>query len=154
MGSLNQQQGFTLIELVMVIVILSVLAAVALPRFSSMQQDTRYAALKNTRGAVITAMNIVYAKSLIEDEYSLANASIELDNGIIVNTVYGYPARTEIGIAANIDVSNGPFWISFGGGVLAKIYLKKFQQCKFFYFPATSTTVPARVGALPAISNC
>ena len=54
------QRGFTLIELVMVIVILGVLAAVAIPKFVDLKSDARTAALAGVAGALNSASAINY----------------------------------------------------------------------------------------------
>ncbi|HDV5579764.1 TPA: type II secretion system protein, partial [Vibrio cholerae] len=60
---MKRQGGFTLIELVVVIVILGILAVTAAPRFLNLQGDAREASLEGLRGAVAGAMGISYGRA-------------------------------------------------------------------------------------------
>lgn len=66
---MKKEKGFTLIELVMVIVIIGILAAVALPRFSSLRSDARKAACDGNIGAIRGALSAYYAKSAVSPSF-------------------------------------------------------------------------------------
>ena len=68
-----KHKGFTLIELVIVIIILGVLAATAVPKFINIQSDARISALKGAEGAILSANNIVYSKAVIQ---GIENSSV------------------------------------------------------------------------------
>ncbi|NNN48861.1 MULTISPECIES: prepilin-type N-terminal cleavage/methylation domain-containing protein [Vibrio] len=96
---MKRQNGFTLIELVVVIVILGILAVTAAPRFLNLQDDARNATLEGLSGSIQGAAGIVYGKSAIEGEEALSSASVTL-SGQTINTAFGYPLATDADISA------------------------------------------------------
>jgi len=92
--NLLKRRGFTLIELIVVIVILGIMAAVAVPKFVDLQSDARVSVMEGLEGAIRGSSTLVYSKSLIDGTESVASSSVDLDASTSVDTVFGYPAGT------------------------------------------------------------
>ncbi|WP_020406369.1 pilin [Hahella ganghwensis] len=108
----KQQSGFTLIELVMVIVILGILAAFALPKFADLTGDARTASIEGLAGALKSAAAIARAEQLVEQ--GALGDSVTLD-GQVVTMVNGYPTANAAGIGAAAGVDSADYSSSGGG---------------------------------------
>ncbi len=111
-NQMNNQKGFTLIELIIVIVILGILAVTAAPRFIDLQNDARESALQGIAGALQGSVQLVYAKAAIAGVQGVDSADTPSVNmraaAGTVSTHFGYPDASTIttaNIADFLDLS-------------------------------------------------
>ena len=92
---MKRSAGFTLIELVIVIVILGILAVTAAPKFLNLQADAKEGVLKGVEASMKSASSLVYSKSIIKGVEAKGSGEVTV-NTKQVQVEFGYPRADEV----------------------------------------------------------
>ncbi len=173
----RKQAGFTMVELIVVIIILGVLSAVALPRFTNLQRDGRIAKLNAARGAVGSAMALVHGTAMARQGVVqpacpgagfganppvvnvAGNGNLCTENGR-VQVALLYPAATVAGVIATAglvqvsgtptaaDLANDGYQTAIAGGALSVRVTGGSNPATCFF----TYTPPPAIGQAPTLS--
>ena len=145
---MKRSAGFTLIELVIVIVILGILAVTAAPKFLNLQSDARQSTLSGMKAAMESASSLVYSKAVlngIENTAAGATVSVAVPTGNNIMVGFGYPTAAAEGIGRAVDASSAD-WASGASGTdwalwPASLAAGASASCNVIYKAPTSSGV-------------
>lgn len=150
---MKKQNGFTLIELVVVIVILGILAVTAAPKFLNLQDDAKVSAVKGLAGAMKGAAGITYGKAAVKGIESGVDETLVVD-GQDVKLDYGYP-KTASDLALVVDgLSTDWKEITPAPSGATVAYGYDDFDCVATYTASTSSAIPAKVNVVGKADNC
>lgn len=105
---MKNQKGFTLVELIVVIVILGILAATALPRFINVTNEARVAAVNGMAGGLRSAVTVAQARYMATGNMTATTINmIGAAAAVDVNAGTGIPVGTAAGIGSALQSTDG-----------------------------------------------
>jgi MSHA pilin protein MshA len=143
MKTAGRQRGFTLIELVVVITILGILAAFAVPRFAALDQRARIAARDGLAGSIRSGAALAHAMWLANG--STGNVTMEGQNIVMVN---GYPNLATIDDTI-ADLTG--FGYAAGTGVFSRTGM---ATCTVTYAAPTGPNLPPTITVSNGTATC
>jgi len=100
---MKKNQGFTLVELVIVIVILGILAITAAPKFLNLAGDAKGGTLNAVKASLQSANAVIYSKAVLAGNQKAAIGTVN-ESGSTINIVYGYVSSTVTDVGAVLDL--------------------------------------------------
>lgn len=150
--SIGRQRGFTLIELVMVIVILGILGAIALPKFVDLQKDARFASVNAAKGSLTSLSAMAHAKYLVDTtqlSFSAEGTTVTFATAV----VSGYP-KADANLAAAAGLSATDYTLTPSGTTLTVRPNGAPATCTAVYTEPTTTTSPPTITVPANSSSC
>ena len=147
-------KGFTLIELVVVIVIIGILATTVAPKYINLKADAQTATLQGVKAAMESASALVYGKSIVKGNHELSETNtpkpaITLADGSELDISYGYPLIVPSDWVKLLYLDSNDFFMSITSSSVLIIYPAELglvfsdtADCIVTYRQATATNKP------------
>lgn len=153
----RRQGGFTLIELVVVIVVLGILAAFAIPRFVDVNSDARASAIRGLGGSISSSIALSHGLALARGEAG-PTGDITME-GTVIQLAHGYPVATAtvagqnpvdstIGNVDGFNITRTATQVTFDNGAADT------TTCRVVYTAATGPSAPATVQVTASPTGC
>ena len=182
--NIQKQNGFTLIELVVVIIILGILAVTAAPKFINLQGDARASTLQGMKGSIQGANTLVFSKAVINGGEKKAKGAwtgdatdiddedggVNIGTGTRAKTQFGYLQGLQAELENAIDVTfnvgtsatsnvittdNNADWTIFVDSGVATIWQADAPAtCRFTYTEAAAEGALPTYSVMPAATDC
>jgi len=131
----KKQQGFTLIELVVVIVILGILAVTAAPKFIDLQGDARGATIQGVKAAIETSTSAIHAKALIVNKLGSTKTTVTVNDNVVIDVINGWPTSAKTNTWDKLlDIDSNEFTV-----IEDATKIPDAQDGIVYIFPANST---------------
>jgi len=153
--------GFTLIEMILVIIVLGIISATAAPKFIDLTTDARLSALQGLKGALVSANNLVNVKAILSgverDKFDIVgNDGIDLGGGVMLDTQYGYIRSHGYDIYLSLGMSaDSTQWLIPITGYVTEINITPAnapENCYLTYTQATANNPSATIITPPKYS--
>ncbi|RJQ49166.1 MAG: type II secretion system protein [Gammaproteobacteria bacterium] len=148
---MKKQTGFTLIELVLVITILGILAAFAVPRFINITGDARLATVNALAGSMRSAAALAHSMALATAAGAASSISME---GATVTMAFHYPTGDAAGIGTALQDTGGFFSNASGSTITFSPGAAIDSDCQVTYTSSTGTGLSPTITVTASAANC